>query len=605
MNRLHRIIQITAFLLGLLLISVGLFAYQLRIDHNPEIGPKRILMIAAGAVCVLWSISEVLERQFRRRESRKETASPPEEHRYLPPANAHRDADETLKQSRVAHWLHSYQIGIFTLTACLLSLTVFLFIFSSGKLGEWPDGTKYYHLLAIAFRQGQVHLPVEPTPELLASPFPYDYSKRGDIPLLWDASFHEGKYYLYWGAAPALAVILVEAITRSMLKDPPLVLGFTMVTALFSILLVSAIWKRFRNILPGWIMAGGIFATAVNIPLVWQLTRPGVYEAAIVSGQAFLMAGIYLGFCGLAVKRVSGWKLFLSGLAFALAAGSRVNLAVSIFILSLAVCVFLLRQSAKTIQERIKNILIYLAPLAAGAALIAWYNLARFGSPFEFGHRYQLTGPALPGDYSRVFSLDYILPNLYTYLFRPPELQLSFPFITIPWINEFKWPFFIKLPVDYYYPEAAAGLLLIVPVVLVALLSAAWFVWLRLNGTAAPKQPLNGDYRAVTAIWIVFGAVIFAQLAVLLVYIAASLRYLADISSLAVVFSTLFFAWIINKYTAWPWKKRLLSVFWTGACLLTVLIGILIGFTGYLNQFWQVNPGLYEFLERVFLIRNP
>ncbi|RPI80327.1 MAG: hypothetical protein EHM41_22945 [Chloroflexi bacterium] len=604
MNRLHRIIQVTAFILGIALISVGLFAYQLRIDHNPEFGPKRILMIAAGAICILWSISEVLERRLLRRESQKETASLPVEHRYLAAANAHGAATRMLKQSRVAHWLRRYQVGILTLTACLLSLTVFLFVFSSGKLGEWPDGTKYYHFLAIAFRQGQVHLPVEPTPELLASPFPYDYSMRGDIPLLWDASFYEGKYYLYWGPTPALAVILVEALTGSMLKDPALVLGFTMVTTFFSILLVSAIWKRFRNILPGWIMAGGIFAAAVNVPLVWQLTRPGVYEAAIVSGQAFLMAGIYYGFCGLAEKRVSGWKLFLSGLAFTLAAGSRVNLAVSIFILSLAVCITLLRQSTITIQKRTKNILIYLAPLAAGAALIALYNLARFGSPLEFGHRYQLTGPALPGDYSRVFSLDYFIPNLYTYLFRPPELQLSFPFITIPWINEFMWPFFVKLPVDYYYPEAAAGLLLIVPVVLIALLSAAWFAWLRLNGAAAPKPPLNGNHRAVTVIWIVFGAVIVAQLAVLLVYIAASLRYLADISSLAVISSTIFFAWIINKYNAWPWKKRLLSVFWASACLLTVLIGILIGFTGYLNQFRQMNPGLYEFLERVFLIRN-
>lgn len=51
-----------------------------------------------------------------------------------------------------------------------------------------------------------------------------------------------------------------------------------------------------------------------------------------------------------------------------------------------------------------------------------------------------------------------------------------------------------------------------------------------------------------------------------------------------------FFASRWKKFAAWPWKQRLSGAFWAGGSLLTVLFGLLIGFSGYANQFRLSSP---------------
>src|SRR5262249_29005072 len=61
----------------------------------------------------------------------------------------------------------------------------------------------YYDLLARSFAHGQVRLPVEPTPELLALKDPWLGLENLPYRLL-DLALFERHYYLYHGATPAL-----------------------------------------------------------------------------------------------------------------------------------------------------------------------------------------------------------------------------------------------------------------------------------------------------------------------------------------------------------------------------------------------------------------
>ena len=65
----------------------------------------------------------------------------------------------------------------------------------------------YYSMLSDAFLSGRLSLLLEPRKELLDIPNPYDSSANKDL-RFHDASLYEGKYYLAWGPAPALALFI-------------------------------------------------------------------------------------------------------------------------------------------------------------------------------------------------------------------------------------------------------------------------------------------------------------------------------------------------------------------------------------------------------------
>jgi hypothetical protein len=72
--------------------------------------------------------------------------------------------------------------------------------------GAGSDAVKgYYDLLGRAFASAQLHLPVEPAPELLALPDPWSEQANRPYRLL-DAALYKRHFYLYHGATPALVL---------------------------------------------------------------------------------------------------------------------------------------------------------------------------------------------------------------------------------------------------------------------------------------------------------------------------------------------------------------------------------------------------------------
>ncbi len=79
-------------------------------------------------------------------------------------------------------------------------------------------------------------------------------------------------------------------------------------------------------------------------------------------------------------------------------------------------------------RASLASMVALIVPLLLWGAGLAWYNYARFGNILETGHRFQLTGGALPANYNDIVSISYILPNLYNFgtTVRDPLARISF-----------------------------------------------------------------------------------------------------------------------------------------------------------------------------------
>ena len=106
---------------------------------------------------------------------------------------------------------------------------------------QWPRGSRYFHMLAQGFLAGQLHLLAAPSPQLLAVENPYFYKDRGEVPVIWDALFHDGKYYLYWGPVPGIIVALLQPFSPDKVRDPFLIFSFMVGIATAGSLLLRAI----------------------------------------------------------------------------------------------------------------------------------------------------------------------------------------------------------------------------------------------------------------------------------------------------------------------------------------------------------------------------
>jgi hypothetical protein len=285
--------------------------------------------------------------------------------------------------------------------------------------GDLEGKTKQYHaLLARGFLAGRTSLPVEPAPELLALKNPYDSAANGQL-RLHDASLYGGKYYLYFGPAPALLVFLpYRVVTGRDLHNAvavPLLcaVGYLCACALLYLLAGHNGWS-----LPLWLELCAVALLGTSSFVFFLITRALFYEVSIAAGYLFVQAAFLCLFLALRSPRPRAAWLIASGLLFGFAFGSRPNLALVAGAASVAVACYFRRRWRWT--------LLFVSGILLCAAGLAWYNYIRFGSPFEFGMRYQLTAHPIGGPH---LSLSRVLPALGIWFFTPPVLGPGFPFV--------------------------------------------------------------------------------------------------------------------------------------------------------------------------------
>lgn len=348
----------------------------------------------------------------------------------------------------------------------VLVLTVFvicLIYFAAASKGgttffALSHGDEYYPMLTDAFLAGKPYLLVPPRPELLALPDPRDPAANAPY-RLHDLALYNGRYYMYYGPAPAITLFLPFKVLTG--KDLPTSLAatvFCLAGFLFSAALFFALAEKSGLHPPGWFCVVALVTLGLCQFVPFLLSRPIVYETAIAAGYCFLMGGLLFFFRAVTENRHATWQPLVAGVFLALATASRPNYAPSVLTLAFCYLIFLWSRS-RMIGQVIRNDSFYLfvGPMIVAAMAMGWYNFIRFGSPFEFGIRYMLSAvnPA-PVPTMRLGSLAL---SLYYFLLAPPVFQRGFPFVTL--LLSRPSPFG-ELP-HYFMLAGSAGLLAVTP----------------------------------------------------------------------------------------------------------------------------------------------
>jgi hypothetical protein len=178
---------------------------------------------------------------------------------------------------------------------------------------------------------------------LLALSNPYDPAAREGIKAPLDLALYNGKFYLYWGAAPALLVAIIKPLFPGQISDSYLLFAFIVGIFLSQFLVIMYIWERFFPGISKWLVLLSIFIAGLINPTLWLLSQPKIYETAIAGGQFFFIAGLLSVFTALDCPNPSGWRLAMAGIFWSLAVGTRSVLVFPIAFMTLMVVIWFYR----------------------------------------------------------------------------------------------------------------------------------------------------------------------------------------------------------------------------------------------------------------------
>jgi len=630
-------------LLAMVMIVVAVLAVQLGIDADTEWGPSRKILLVTGLLLLATALSEQIFRASRiaskalmkMLNSILQTASGVpfidetlktatrivsngrvrlREHRAMMflrrnvVESSRRFKSKVAKLPPVAYFSTSKPRSIYLLFSVLFVLiaSLYLWLVSVGFITAWPRTTDYYAMLGEAFLEGKTHLLVEPDPRLLELSDPYEYEQRKTISQIWDASLYDGKYFLYWGPVPGLITAIVKGISGVRLGDQHLTFIFDLGIFVFGALILMTIYKRYFYDLPLWTLVPGVLLMGLANPLPWLLSRPAIYEAAIASGQFFLLGGFYWALTAFGDEEIKPNRLLLAGVFWSFAVGSRTSLIFAVAVFSAFTFLrigFVGKRSSRWV-EIVRPTLSLLVPLILGAGLYAWYNYDRFGDILEFGHKYQLSRMNLNALYEYVISVAYGPPSAFDYLLNPFRRLQVFPYVKATIGGHYLWPIHRLIP-EYYYTESITGIFISTPYILMAFIPIA----LHIKEKFAFGNPEGGDVfptvhqrNRLEILWIVvtLACVVISSFTLLLFFVATSMRHLIDVLPMLLILAT------IGMWIGFSKVQNCKPRFWAfsllvwGITLYSVVTGFLLSVTGYHARFENLNPELFERITRLF-----
>jgi hypothetical protein len=274
-------------------------------------------------------------------------------------------------------------------------------------------------MMADGWLQGRLDLPTPPAPELLALPNPYDPEQQQSIgpKLLLDASLHQGKFYLYFAPLPGVARAAWTAAFGPTGSAGPFTLAYGLIGYAAWVSWLHVLRRRFTpDVSP---VAVDLLAAALAFGGVWMslVARPSIYTEAILAGSMFATTGLLLATPD--GGRLRTTRTAAAGLAFACAVACRYSLVGYAVLFGAAVALDAARRRSW------RPLLAGALPMVAVAAALASYNYARFGSPLEYGARYQMT--AMRGAVQRI-DPGCFPENVKAYFGYRPKWMLWFPF---------------------------------------------------------------------------------------------------------------------------------------------------------------------------------
>jgi hypothetical protein len=478
--------------------------------------------------------------------------------------------------------LYNYGLKTLLAAAAAVAAAVTVYVATAGLFPEWPDAqTQLYNLQADGFLDHHTSIKIAPAANL------------------WDTSYYNGRNFIYWGPVPALMVAAVKLLAGSSnaIQDNVVATAFAVGLLMAKFMLVLLVGSRlFPDLRALWASVLSFMVMALAAPSLFIMARPAIYEASILAGQFFLLAGICAALFGLApehTRRRRNISCLVAGTCWALAIGCRVTTipAVAILVPATAIAYGLVIGAPgirRTIRQSFSPFCFLAVPVLLAGLGLGVFNKVRFDSWTEFGVEYQTT--SMKASWTGQF----VLPNLYSYLFRTPRLSCTFPFISAHWgYAADAFPRYFSIPRGYSISEPVMGLAWLSPwfalgvIPLIGLLT--WSVRAIQTRTVDPSR--------VPVHWLTFCALTLATAGggVALGMPLATMRYTGDVSTGLSALSLLGLFLALERlqhgrllvYRAFIALVLILAVY-------TVTAGFLSGVEGYYGQFRNNNPRIYR-----------
>jgi hypothetical protein len=365
--------------------------------------------------------------------------------------------------------------GLLLVFSCLFTLYIYIVLARSGvsEIGNDNPKQSTYNLLVDGFRSEQLSLKTEVPSGLVHLADPYDPKANADYRdaltyRLHDTSLYQGKLYLYFGVTPALLLFWPwAALTGHYLFHWEAVTIFCAIGFLVNVALLHDIKRRYFQSTPSWILIPLTLALGLSSGIPILLARADIWEVPIAC--AYMLRSLIFATTWLAIHQRAQrpWWLAVTSLACGLAVGARPTAVFYAAALVIPVIVYLKESRGQKSKRQLWTLLVpAIIPITACGLGIATYNYLRFGSPLEFGVKYQLGGEYFNPD--ELFKTNDFWYNVKTYLLSAAKLIPHPPFFE-------KAPAMEPLPLGYMGIENIFGVLIDTPIVwLMLALPLAW-----------------------------------------------------------------------------------------------------------------------------------
>lgn len=353
----------------------------------------------------------------------------------------------------------------------IATIALYLWIGQSSS-STWPklrprgdhEGD-HFNILSHGFLKGHLYVDLAVPPAILNAPNPYDPALRQTTEVLHDGSYYRGHYYLYFGPAPVVTLLVpFTLLTGRDLPLPDAVWIFSIGGYFALIGIFFFVQRRHFPAASTLAVVAALIALGTGNMLLTLLRRSHIWEFSLAAGFCFFTVSLWCLVRALYSRRATAWAA-AGGLALGLAIASRPTylLCCALFALPL----WLRKKNPRVAAHYGWPALFAAGAICAAIGLaLATYNYARFGDPLEFGITYQLSGT---GELTnRHFSLDYVGFNFRMYFTSALRRIETFPFLIGPIVPErpvgqagveYTFGLFRNLPFAWFGFAALAGLL--------------------------------------------------------------------------------------------------------------------------------------------------
>jgi hypothetical protein len=352
----------------------------------------------------------------------------------------------------------------------------------------------YYNLLVRGFQAGTLSLakPVPAGLQQAGNPYDPEVSKEYWDEGILDLSLFHGRFFIYFGLTPVLVLFWPFAtVTGHLFPQYLAVFVFASLGFAFSAVIAIDAWRRYFP--RAWLGTLGLclvaLGLATGVPAL--MIRSNIYEVAITCGYAMCSIALYAFWRSWHDPQRGQWWLALASASFGLAVGARPSLAPGVIALLLPIiAAWRARRSWLSV-----GIAAALPVGVIGIGLMV-YNQARFGSPFEFGMRYQLNGGLDFNAGAKLLGTNFLGINFCNYFLGPLRWSWVFPFV-----RALAFPY--KDPIGYLGVQNAFGIACNVPI--------AWFVFAAFWCPKSPPLANPSRYFLGTVVMMAGGTILFVN----------------------------------------------------------------------------------------------